>query len=110
MPDDLILNINNILIIDDEAVIRKSVSRALADSGIKSVAASNGPDALEILKEQQFDLALLDIKMPEMDGVSVLREIKSAYPALKVIMITGYPTIDTAVNCIRLGAADYLVK
>ncbi len=110
MPDDLILNINNILIIDDESVIRKSVSRALADRGINSVAVSSGPEALEIIKEKQFDLALLDIKMPEMDGVSVLKEIRSTCPGLKVIIITGYPTIDTAVHCIKLGAADYLVK
>ncbi len=110
MPDNTRLNINNILIIDDESVIRKSVSRALADRGIKSVAVSSGPEAFEILKEQQFDLALLDIKMPEMDGVTVLNEIKKICPALKVIMITGYPTIDTAVRCIKLGAVDYLVK
>ena len=110
MSDDFIRNINNVLIIDDEEVIRKSVSRALAEKGMKSVTASNGPKALEILKEKQFDLILLDIKMPEMDGVSVLKEIKSNYPSLRVIMITGYPTIDTAVNCIKLGAADYLVK
>lgn len=110
MTDDLKPDIKNILIIDDEEVIRKSVSRALAEGGIKSVSASSGPEALEILKDQQFDLALLDIKMPEMDGVSVLKELRSTHPELKVIMITGYPTIDTAVDCMRLGASDYLVK
>ena len=110
MQDDPILNINSILIIDDEAVIRKSVSRALAEKGIESTAVSSGIEALQILREQQFDLALLDIKMPEMDGVSVLKEIMSINPGFKVIMITGYPTIDTAVHCIKLGAIDYLVK
>ena len=110
MPDDLTLNIENVLIVDDEAVIRNSVTRALADRGIKAAAVSNGLEALKIIKEQRFDLALLDIKMPDMDGLSLLKEIKSTIPELTVIMITGYPTIDTAVHCIKLGAVDYLVK
>ena len=110
MPDEPILKIKNVLIIDDEAVIRNSVTRALSDRGINSVAVSSGLEALDIVRERQFDLALLDIKMPDMDGLSVLKEIKAVNPAMNVVMITGYPTIDTAVNCIKLGAADYLVK
>lgn len=110
MTNNPALNIKDVLIIDDEAVIRKGISRVLSDKGIRSVSASNGLEALDLLKEQSFDLALLDIKMPEMDGLSVLKIIKELYPGLSVIMITGYPTIDTAVDCIKLGAIDYLIK
>ena len=110
MTDEPISKIKNVLIVDDEAVIRNSVTRALSDRGINSVAVPSGLDALKIIKEQEFDLALLDIKMPDMNGLAVLKEIRTINPGMNVIMITGYPTIDTAVHCIKLGAIDYLVK
>ena len=110
MTDEPISKIKNVLIVDDEAVIRNSVTRALSDRGINSVAVPSGLDALKIIQEQEFDLALLDIKMPDMNGLAVLKEIRTINPGMNVIMITGYPTIDTAVHCIKLGAIDYLVK
>ena len=110
MTDEPISKIKNVLIVDDEAVIRNSVTRALSDRDINSVAVPSGLDALKLLQEQEFDLALLDIKMPDMDGLTVLKEIRAINPGMNVIMITGYPTIDTAVHCIKLGAIDYLVK
>ncbi len=110
MPDEPISKIKNVLIIDDEAVIRKSVTRAFSDRGINSVAVPSGLDALKMIHEREFELALLDIKMPDMDGLAVLKEIRAINPGMNVIMITGYPTIDTAVHCIKLGAIDYLVK
>lgn len=102
--------IKKILIVDDEPVVRKGIKRALKEYSIPVVTASGGYKALEILKDNSFDLVLLDIKMQDLDGLSVLKEIKSLYPRLNVIMITGYPTIDTAVHCIKLGAVDYLIK
>ena len=102
--------IKKILIVDDESVVRNGISRALEESNISVATASGGYEALDILKEQTFDLVLLDIKMQDLDGLSVLKEIKSLYPRLNVIMITGYPTIDTAVHCIKIGAVDYLIK
>jgi len=98
------------LIVDDEAVVRNGIKRALENRGISSTLASNGREALDLLSHTPFDLVLLDIRMPDMDGVEVLREIHTKNPGTKVIMITGYPTIDSAVNCIKLGALDYLVK
>ncbi|MFC1494263.1 sigma-54-dependent transcriptional regulator [Thermodesulfobacteriota bacterium] len=105
-----IKKINKVLIVDDEAVVRNGISRALEEKNMLTVTAPGGSKALDILKEHSFDLMLLDIKMPDMDGLSILKKVKSLYPRLNVIMITGYPTIETAINCIKLGAVDYLMK
>ncbi|RJR22477.1 MAG: sigma-54-dependent Fis family transcriptional regulator [Desulfobacteraceae bacterium] len=99
-----------ILIVDDEAVVRRAVEKALLTKGISPRSASNGKEAMEFMGRQRFDLVLLDIRMPDMDGIELLQIIRSRYPSTEVIMITGYPTIETAVDCIKLGAADYLVK
>jgi two-component system response regulator AtoC len=99
-----------VLVVDDEAVVRKGIQRVLEKRGLETVLAANGKDALARLASQPFRLALLDIRMPDMDGVALLRKIRSQYPKTGVIMITGYPTIDNAVHCIKLGAIDYLVK
>jgi two-component system response regulator AtoC len=98
------------LIVDDEAVIRKGISRALRSRGITTETAESGRTALELMREHHFDLVLLDIRMPDMDGMTLLKQIRSRYPETNVIMITGYPAIDSAVDCIKLGALDYLVK
>lgn len=105
-----ILKIKKVLIVDDEAVVRNGIGRILDNMGISSDQAGNGHDALDLLAGQTFDLVLLDIRMPDMDGLDTLKRIQSINPKLNVIMITGYPTIDTAVNCIKSGAVDYLVK
>jgi len=96
--------------VDDEAVVRNGISRALQGQGITTVQASNGVECLSLLKHQSFDLVLLDIRMPEMDGLTTLKHLRAEHPGVKVIMVTGYPTIDTAVECTKLGAQDYLVK
>jgi DNA-binding NtrC family response regulator len=103
-------DINHILVVDDEAVIRRGIEKALESKGIRSTLASSGAKALDLLDSDIFDLALVDIRMPHMDGVQLLKQIRASYPSLRVIMITGYPTIDSAVECIKMGASDYLVK
>jgi len=103
-------NIHQVLVIDDEAVVRNGICRALSQKGMETKAAASGREALDYLKSQPIDLVLLDIRMPDMDGMAVLKQIRGAYPDTDVIMITGYPTIDSAVRCTKLGALDYLVK
>jgi DNA-binding NtrC family response regulator len=102
--------IQQVLVVDDEAVVRNGIARALQNRGISATLAAAAKEALELLDQRPFDLVLLDIRMPDMDGLAALREIRLRDPHIPVIMITGYPTIDTAVRCIKLGAADYLVK
>ena len=101
---------DRVLIVDDEAVVRNGIKRALQNKGITASLAETGLEALNLLKEKSFDLILLDIRLPEMDGLEVLKSVRANHPQTNVIMITGYPTIDTAVRCIKLGALDYLVK
>ena len=103
-------NTQNVLIVDDEAVVRKGISRALQKRGMNTKTAANGNEALAVMRDSSFDLVLLDIRMPDMDGIDVLSEIRKNYSDTEVIMITGYPTIDTAVHCVKMGALDYLVK
>lgn len=98
------------MIVDDESVVRNGISRALQNKGMTTVLAASGYEALELLGRHSFALVLLDIRMPDMDGIEVLKQIRMQHPESGVIMITGYPTIDTAVHCIKLGALDYLVK
>lgn len=102
--------IEHVLIVDDEKVVRKGISRALANRNIRSTEALNGKEALAHLKTRDFDLVLLDIKMEDMDGTEVLQQIRQNNPEANVVMITGYPTIATAVHCTKMGALDYLTK
>ena len=103
-------NTQNVLIVDDEAVVRKGISRALQKRGLTTKSAANGKEAIALMNDIPFDLVLLDIRMPDMDGLEVLSLIRTKYPKTEVIMITGYPTIDTAVHSVKMGALDYLVK
>ncbi|MBC8521374.1 MAG: sigma-54-dependent Fis family transcriptional regulator, partial [Methanomicrobia archaeon] len=100
----------NFLVVDDEPVVCESCEMTLTDEGHTVKIAMSGKEALEKIKEETFDIALIDLKMPEMDGIEVLRAIKRSYPEITVIMITGYPTIETAVQAQRLGAFDYVLK
>lgn len=102
--------IQQVLVLDDEPVVRKGIQRALENRGMSVRLASRGQEALDLMKHHAFDLVLLDIHLPDMDGVAVLKNIRATAPETPVIMITGYPAIDSAVHCIKLGALDYLVK
>ncbi len=99
-----------ILVIDDENIVRTSCNRALTPEGYEVKMAQNGFDGLRMIEEENFDLVLTDLKMPDMDGIEVLRKIKEGWPEIEVIIITGYQTVDTAVKSIKLGAFDYIEK
>jgi len=100
----------NILIVDDEETILQSLEGILTDEGFEVQSASNGREALERVGEELPDLVLLDIWMPEMDGIDALVRIKEAYPHLQVIMMSGHGTIETAVKATKLGAYDFIEK
>jgi DNA-binding NtrC family response regulator len=99
-----------VLVVDDEAVVRAGISRVLAKQDLSIHTAADGSEALAIMAQQPINIVLLDIKMPGMDGLEVLKHLRATYPNTVVIMITGHPTIQSAVECTKLGALDYLVK
>lgn len=99
-----------ILIVDDEEVVRSGVARVLKRKALEVSMASDGLEALEMMTEESFDVVFLDIKMNGMDGMEVLRQIRRDHPAVLVIMITGFPSVETAVECLKAGAVDYLMK
>ena len=100
----------NILVIDDEKNIRTTLTKCLRAEGYEVTAAINGEDGLEKLSEEDFDLILLDMKLPGMDGIEVLRRIRESHPFTPAIMITAYGTVESAVEAMKLGAVDYLNK
>ncbi len=99
-----------VLIIDDEPVLRTTLGRILENGGCLPAYAASGVDALTLLDSQTFDLAYLDLNLPDMDGIQVLSEIRKRDARLPVIMLTGYGTLQSAVEALRLGATDYLLK
>jgi two-component system nitrogen regulation response regulator NtrX len=101
---------HSILIVDDEPGIRQSLKGALEDEGYKASTAESGEACLELLKKRPFDVVLLDIWLPGMDGLEALEKIKQSEDAPEVIMISGHGTIETAVRATKLGAFDFLEK
>ncbi|GAG10613.1 unnamed protein product, partial [marine sediment metagenome] len=99
-----------ILVVDDELVVRDSLKEWLEDEGFQVDMAESGTEALEKLTKEAFHLMLLDIKMPGMDGVEVLRRSKEIRSELPVVMMTAYATVETAVEAMKMGAMDYLMK
>jgi DNA-binding NtrC family response regulator len=99
-----------ILIVDDEEVVRLSYMRILAASNCHVTAAWTWLQVVEAMKQEPFDVVLLDLRMPEMDGMKVLRALKTQWPESEVIIITGYPTLESAKEAVTLGAYDYLTK
>lgn len=100
----------NVLVVDDEGAIRYSVSKTLQRVGYNVNEAASGEEALDIMKKNHFDVVLTDIRMPGLTGVELLRRIKDVAPDAIVILMTGYASLGTAVEALRLGAHDYLIK
>jgi heterodisulfide reductase subunit A len=99
-----------ILVVDDELIVRESLRDTLSEEGFQVEAADSGPRAVEMLAAESFHLMLTDIKMPGMDGVELLKAARAAHPDLSVLMMTAYATVETAVEAMKIGALDYLVK
>lgn len=102
--------IERVLVVDDEENITEVVSLFLKSKGYFVTTAKNGEEALKILKEDYYDLVISDVRMPKMDGLALLNEIKKLKGNIVTIMLTGFATIDTAVDAMKLGAFDYVVK
>jgi len=99
-----------ILVVDDEKSIRNALKEILEYEKHEVILATNGMECMEQLTKQSFEVLLLDIKMPEMDGLDVLEKISSDYPDLQIVMISGHGNIDTAVKAVKMGAYDFIEK
>lgn len=99
-----------ILVIDDEEVIRRIYAKALASEHCKVDAVAGGKDALQIMERRPFDVVLLDLMLPGMDGMTILKNIKKNWPDSEVITLAGNPALESAKQAIALGAYDYLAK
>ncbi len=99
-----------ILIADDEKITLKHLGYALEKDGYEISAVMNGLDALKKIESEEFDILIADIKMPGLDGITLLSEVKNKYPAMDVIIITGFGSIESAVNAMSKGATDYITK
>jgi len=103
-------NTANILIVDDEEVVRLSHLRSLQSVDCNAQVAVDGFEAIKVMEQQPIDVILLDLRMPDLDGMEVLKTIKDRWPDSEVVVITGYPTIESAKEAVRLGAYNYLAK
>src|SRR5688500_1596608 len=100
----------HILLVDDEASILRALEGILADEGFQVIHARDGETALSLIQEQPFDVVLLDIWMPGMDGIQTLERMKAMQAGLCIIVMSGHGNIETAVKATKLGAFDYLEK
>lgn len=100
----------NVLVVDDEKTVCSSCERILAQEGYNVDVALSGGEALDKVKGKGFDVVIADWKMPGIDGIEVARRIKKEKPNIAVIMITGYPSVESSIEAIRSGIADYVPK
>ena len=100
----------SVLIVDDEPIVRESIRDWLKDAGYQVATAESGEEALEMLEKQDFSVTVLDLRLPGKTGIAVLKEVKTQRPWIKSIIITAYPSAETAVETMKLGAVDYLIK
>ncbi len=100
----------SILVVDDELLIRDLLYDFFSSQGWSIAVAENGVKALEVMKNRQVDVVLTDIKMPEMDGLELTSELKRSHPDTPVVLMTGFPSVDTAVSALRSRVVDYVIK
>src|SRR4030042_998235 len=102
--------VDRILIVDDEKMIYSLIAQRLAKEGYSCMMANNGREALSYFYNHHFSLIISDIRMPEMDGLELLKTVKAVRPNMMFIIMTAHPEIDLAVEAIRLGANDFIIK
>ncbi len=99
-----------VLLVDDEEPFVNTLAERLKTRNFSAFTAHSGKEAMKMVEENVFDVLVLDVLMPEMDGVETLRRIKQEHPLLEVIMLTGHATVETAIEGMKAGAFDYLMK
>ncbi len=99
-----------LMLVDDEERFLSTTKKLLAKKGYDVLTATGGAQALEILKQKNIHVIILDVKMPGMDGIETLKEIKHQFPLVEVIMLTGHATVESAIDGLKSGATDYLMK
>jgi len=107
---DTMVDTAHVLVVDDEGAIRYSVSKTLQRIGYQVEEAASGEEALDMIARHEYEVILTDIRMPGLSGVDLLKRIKDISPDAIVILMTGYASLGTAVESLRLGAHDYLIK
>ena len=105
------MSMANVLLVDDEVPFVEAMSRRLKKRDISIVTSFSGLEALEVLEDDRsVEVVILDVKMPGMDGIETLGEIRKRFPLVEVIMLTGHATVETGIDGMKLGAFDYLMK
>jgi DNA-binding NtrC family response regulator len=101
---------SRVLLVDDEVVFTNNMAKLLTNRGYKVTAVNSGDAAIRVLQDQSFDVMVLDLKMPGMDGITTLKQVKKLGIFTETLILTGHGSIDTAMEAIKLGAYDYLTK
>src|SRR5262252_8364081 len=109
-PTNQVKTKGRILVVDDELVVRDSLGKWFTSEGYTARPTAGAREALEVIQQAEFDIALIDIKMPGMDGMELQARLREADPDLTVIIMTGYASVDTAVQALKRGAYDYITK
>jgi DNA-binding NtrC family response regulator len=99
-----------LMLVDDEERFLSTTAKLLARKGFKVFTALSGSEALDHLKQHNIHVVILDVKMPGMDGIAILKEIKRSFPLVEVVMLTGHGTVESAVEGLKSGATDFLSK
>jgi CheY-like chemotaxis protein len=101
--------VKSVLIVDDEPIVRESLRDWLKDN-YQVATAETGEEAVRLIEKQDFDILIVDVRLPGKNGIEVLREVKAIKPHIKSIVITAYPSVELAVEAMKLGAVDFLIK
>lgn len=99
-----------LLVVDDDAFMRELLTESLSEAGYTVLAAADGRQALDRLNRDEFQIALVDLSLPDMDGMEVVDSLLDGIPNVQIIIMTGYPSIESAIEALRRGAQDYLIK
>ncbi|MBL7213873.1 MAG: response regulator [Desulfobacteraceae bacterium] len=112
LPDRGVIKLDSlrVLLVDDEVEFVETLAKRMNKRNVKASGVNSGEEALEFLDQYPTDVVLLDVKMPGIDGIQALREIKERYPLIEVIMLTGHANVEVAIQGMELGAFDYLMK